>query len=162
MIRVFATLSLIAFVLLQPYAAGAMPCHRHTSPTSAEVGHKNVGPGVVTYSIGQHGKEPFTRTLVLESCLTGEMLTARVATGKLNVATGASISTFDVTEDAEALVADALASEAVETFGDLASGLKALGARVVRVKSEKESCACQKWYPDMRGTKTHFTWVEDR
>ncbi len=158
---ILTTLSVATLTSAQAFAADAKPCHRHTSPTSAEVGHKNVGPGVVTYSIGQHEKEPFTRTLILESCLTGEQLTARVATGKLNTVTGATVSTFDVADDAEALMADASASESIESFDQLASGLTELGARVVRIKSEKESCACQKWYPDMRGTKTQFKRVEE-
>ncbi|WP_147106038.1 hypothetical protein [Tateyamaria sp. syn59] len=159
MTRSFPAITLCICVLLVPYEAGAA-CYRFTSEDAVEVAHKDLGAGIVKYRTGQHAIHPYSSTLVVESCQSAAAINVRVATGKEDPSDGGSITLFDVTNEAEAVLDDALRSDAVEAFDDLAASFKSLGASVARSKVTHESCACNKWYPDMRGTKTKFGQVD--
>ncbi|MEP6019050.1 MAG: hypothetical protein ABJ251_11295 [Paracoccaceae bacterium] len=157
MLRTFVALLLGANTLA---ADPIHTCENLCGSHFCEVGHTDIGAGVVTYRIGSFGHGGGAQTEFAEACASGHRLQALVFLANEDLLTSERSVDLDVKDQAKAVLSEVIRSQVAYSFEDLAARLTDVGARVAIDKRTEESCACNRAYPELRGSKTKFEWYQ--
>ncbi|MEP6066770.1 MAG: hypothetical protein ABJ246_13095 [Paracoccaceae bacterium] len=152
-----------AALLLGTSAFAADPigtCENLCGSHFCEVGHTDIGAGVVTYRIGEFGHGGGAQTEFVEACASGHRLQALLFLANDDFSTLERTVELDVGVQAKAVLSEVIRSQVAYSFEDLAARLTDVGARVAIDKRTEESCACNRAYPELRGSKTKFEWYQ--
>lgn len=123
-----------------------------------ERGHRDLGGGIVSYRIFNIGHGIQSQRLLVESCASGDVISAEFRRSEDDVTTGDTRVVRDATDATYAVLDDAMTSAETVTFAMLEQRFEAAGAQTTRAISDRESCACNRAYPDLRGSRQHFEW----
>ena len=124
---------------------------------SGERGHRDIGSGVVSYRVFSIGHGIGSQTLFVEGCASGEVISATFHVAEMHPGQD-DIVTIEAADATYAVLEDAINSDEVVTFAQLQRRFERAGAEVSRALSSRESCACNRAYPDLRGTRQQFEW----
>ncbi|MEO9822628.1 MAG: hypothetical protein ABJ370_05495 [Paracoccaceae bacterium] len=152
-----------AALLLGTSAFAADPirtCENLCGSHFCEHDHTDIGAGVVTYGIGSFGHGGAAQTEFVEACASGHRLRALLFLANDDFSTLERTVELDVGVQAEAVLSEVIRSQVAYSFEDLAARLTDVGARVAIDKRTEESCACNRAYPELRGSKTKFEWYQ--
>lgn len=149
------------FVSNSVQAKDLAECANLTHSGGGERDHTDVGAGVVQYRLWYLDVAAgSSQRLVIESCATGDAIFAEYHREIADADTLARSTVLNVGDEVYAVLHSAVKARDRVTFAQLETQFADVGAVVSRSVIEQESCACNRAYPDMRGSRQQFEWYQ--